>query len=75
MGADKPVEDPTARADFQKVIRHFVTTPHKPHSPLVTTPQTKRAVATQRQKSGRVRKTLESQNERTFEPEKGKPAK
>jgi hypothetical protein len=26
--------DPTKAADFQKVIRHFVTTPHKPHGPL-----------------------------------------
>lgn len=30
--ADKsdPIKDP----EFQKVIRHFVTTPHKPHEPL-----------------------------------------
>jgi hypothetical protein len=42
MCADKPVKDPTARDDFQKVIRHFVTTPHKPHSSLGTTPQKKR---------------------------------
>jgi hypothetical protein len=43
MGADKPVEAPTSRDDFQKVIRHFVTTPHKPHSPLGATPKTKRS--------------------------------
>jgi hypothetical protein len=29
---DKP--DPTKEPEFQKVIRHFVTTPHKPHEPL-----------------------------------------
>ena len=34
MGADEPAEDPMARADFQKVIRHFVTTPHKPHESM-----------------------------------------
>ena len=28
---DKP--DPTKDPEFQKVIRHFVTTPHKPHKP------------------------------------------
>jgi hypothetical protein len=26
--------DPTKDPEFQKVIRHFVTTPHKPHEPL-----------------------------------------
>jgi hypothetical protein len=26
--------DPTQDPEFQKVIRHFVTTPHKPHEPL-----------------------------------------
>jgi|HubBroStandDraft_1064217.scaffolds.fasta_scaffold50858_3 hypothetical protein len=30
--SDKP--DPTKAPEFQKVIRHFVTTPHKPHAPL-----------------------------------------
>ena len=29
---EKP--DPTKEPEFQKVIRHFVTTPHKPHEPL-----------------------------------------
>ena len=29
---DKP--DPTKEPEFQKVICHFVTTPHKPHEPL-----------------------------------------
>jgi hypothetical protein len=29
---DEP--DPTKAPDFLKVIRHFVTTPHKPHEPL-----------------------------------------
>jgi hypothetical protein len=28
--AEKP--DPTKEPEFQKVIRHFVTTPHKPHN-------------------------------------------
>ena len=27
---EKP--DPTKAPEFQKVIRHFVTTPHKPHA-------------------------------------------
>jgi hypothetical protein len=26
--------DPTKDAEFQKVVRHFLTTPHKPHAPL-----------------------------------------
>src|SRR5271169_2120876 len=26
--------DPTKYPEFQRVIRHFVTTPHKPHEPL-----------------------------------------
>jgi hypothetical protein len=26
--------DPTKDPEFQKVVRHFVTTPHKPHEPL-----------------------------------------
>jgi hypothetical protein len=26
--------DPTKDPEFQKVIRHFVTTPHKPHGPI-----------------------------------------
>jgi hypothetical protein len=30
--SEKP--DPTKEPEFQKVIRHFVTTPHKPHKPL-----------------------------------------
>ena len=30
--ADK--SDPTKDPKFQKVIRHFVTTPHKPHAPI-----------------------------------------
>jgi hypothetical protein len=29
---EKP--DPTKDPEFQKVIRHFVTTPHKPHEPI-----------------------------------------
>jgi hypothetical protein len=29
---EKP--DPTQVPEFKKVIRHFVTTPHKPHVPL-----------------------------------------
>ncbi|MGH3631606.1 MAG: hypothetical protein ACRDRL_29730 [Sciscionella sp.] len=32
MGKEK--EDPTKDLGFQKVLRHFVTTPHKPHAPL-----------------------------------------
>jgi hypothetical protein len=27
-------DDPTKAPEFQKVIRHFVTTPHKPHEPI-----------------------------------------
>jgi hypothetical protein len=27
-------DDPTKAPEFQKVIRHFVTTPHKPHAPI-----------------------------------------
>ena len=27
-------DDPTKAPEFQKVIRHFVTTPHRPHEPL-----------------------------------------
>jgi hypothetical protein len=34
MSADEPVEDPAERADFQKVIRHFVTTTHRPHESI-----------------------------------------
>jgi hypothetical protein len=30
---EKP-SDPTKEPEFQKVVRHFVTTPHKPHKPL-----------------------------------------
>ncbi len=30
---EKP-SDPTKEPEFQKVLRHFVTTPHKPHEPL-----------------------------------------
>jgi hypothetical protein len=26
--------DPTKDSEFQKVVRHFVTTPHKPHKPV-----------------------------------------
>jgi hypothetical protein len=26
--------DPTKEPEFQKVIRHFVTTPHRPHDSL-----------------------------------------
>jgi hypothetical protein len=25
--------DPTKKPEFERVIRHFVTTPHKPHKP------------------------------------------
>ena len=32
MADKKP--DPTKDSEFQKVIRHFVTTPHKPHAPI-----------------------------------------
>jgi hypothetical protein len=32
--ANKPAEDPVTQADFQRVIRHFVTTPHKPHESI-----------------------------------------
>jgi hypothetical protein len=31
-------KDPTKTPEFQKVIRHFVTTPHKPHEPLKGVP-------------------------------------
>jgi hypothetical protein len=27
--------DPTKDPEFQKVVRHFLTTPHKPHKPSV----------------------------------------
>jgi hypothetical protein len=27
-------KDATKAPEFQKVIRHFVTTPHKPHAPI-----------------------------------------
>jgi hypothetical protein len=30
--ADK--SDATKDPEFQKVVRHFVTTPHKPHKPI-----------------------------------------
>lgn len=30
----KEPHDPTEDSEFQKVVRHFVTTPHKPHKPL-----------------------------------------
>jgi hypothetical protein len=26
--------DPTKEPEFQKVVRHFLATPHKPHKPL-----------------------------------------
>jgi hypothetical protein len=26
--------DPTKDPDFQKVVQHFLTTPHQPHKPL-----------------------------------------
>jgi hypothetical protein len=26
--------DPTKDSEFQKVIRHFLSTPHEPHKPL-----------------------------------------
>jgi hypothetical protein len=31
--AEEP-KDPTKDPEFQKVIRHFVTTPHIPHRPI-----------------------------------------
>jgi hypothetical protein len=34
-----PGEDPVKAAEFQKVIRHFVTTPHRPHEPLKKRPK------------------------------------
>ena len=34
MVDEKKTVDPTRAPEFQKVIRHFVTTPHKPHEPL-----------------------------------------
>jgi hypothetical protein len=34
--------DPTKKPEFERVIRHFVATPHKPHSPLGTPSKTKR---------------------------------
>lgn len=30
----KEQSNPTQDPEFQKVIRHFVTTPHKPHEPI-----------------------------------------
>ena len=32
--SDNP--DPTKDPEFQKVIRHFVTTPHRPHESLAS---------------------------------------
>jgi len=26
--------DPTKDSEFQKVVRHFLTTPHQPHKPI-----------------------------------------
>jgi hypothetical protein len=43
--------DPTKDLEFQKVIRHFVTTPHRPHESLAE--ENKRAVAT---KASRTKK-------------------
>jgi hypothetical protein len=34
MSGIEDKSDPTKAPEFQKVIRHFVTTPHKPHEPL-----------------------------------------
>jgi hypothetical protein len=37
--------DPTKDPEFQKVVRHFVTTPHKPHSEMKVGKRKKRVMA------------------------------
>jgi hypothetical protein len=34
--------DPTKDPEFQKVVRHFLTTPPQPHKPLGKLPKTKK---------------------------------
>jgi hypothetical protein len=31
---DSTKSDPLKNPEFQKVVRHFLTTPHKPHKPI-----------------------------------------
>jgi hypothetical protein len=47
--------DPTKDPEFQKVIRHFVTTPHQPHEPLGKQDQKERPPSKGRVHKGRTR--------------------
>jgi len=47
-------QDPTKDPEFQKVIRHFVTTPHKPHKPIRKNKIAKRKKAAPEQKPNKA---------------------
>jgi hypothetical protein len=42
---DESKQDPTKDPQFQKVVRHFVTTPHKPHERLGSASRKKKATS------------------------------
>jgi hypothetical protein len=52
--------DPTKDPEFQKVIRHFVTTPHKPHEPIGKTKTEKQEKANQSKGNDDGRRTRRS---------------
>jgi hypothetical protein len=51
--------DPTKDPEFQKVIRHFVTTPHQPHQPLKKQAPKKTGSDNPPKKQGRSKKNPE----------------
>ena len=41
MTDDRPT-NPTETPEFQRVVQHFLNTPHRPHAPLKHKPKTSR---------------------------------